>query len=114
VAERAILVCDVCGEPASETVSFKVGTRTLLKDFCSKHLAELTAGARRPRRGRKPKSATQLQAAPRRPRRASKKTTTARRPTRQIKDTATLEKRRAALAKARQALAEKRAAAKAG
>jgi len=56
MAERTITVCDTCGEPSKQTVSFKVGTRTLLKDFCAKHLSELIANARRPKRGRKPGS----------------------------------------------------------
>jgi hypothetical protein len=53
MAERKILVCDVCGAPASETVSIKVGGRSLQKDLCDVHLAELTAGARAPKRGRR-------------------------------------------------------------
>ena len=56
MAERTITVCDTCGEPSKQTVSFKVGTRTLLKDFCAKHLSDLIANARRPKRGRKPGS----------------------------------------------------------
>jgi hypothetical protein len=53
MAERVILVCDVCGAPATETVSFKANGRSLQKDLCQVHLAELTAGARAPKRGRR-------------------------------------------------------------
>jgi topoisomerase IA-like protein len=54
MAERMVLVCDVCGQPASQTVTVKAGTRMYVKDFCEQHLAELLDGARRPKRGRKP------------------------------------------------------------
>jgi hypothetical protein len=54
MAEKTILVCDVCGQPASESVSFKFGRRSLTKDLCDAHLAELTTGARSARRGRRP------------------------------------------------------------
>src|SRR2546425_11197243 len=48
-----ILVCDVCGKPASDTISIRVGGRNLTKDVCETHLAELVAGARPARRGRR-------------------------------------------------------------
>jgi hypothetical protein len=54
MAEAVMLVCDVCGRPAVETVIFRVGRRNLQKDYCQAHLTELTAGARAPRRGRRP------------------------------------------------------------
>jgi hypothetical protein len=54
MAERTILVCDICGQPAVQTVTFKVGRRNLQKDYCAVHLQELTEGARAPRRGRRP------------------------------------------------------------
>jgi hypothetical protein len=54
MGEQTILVCDVCGQPAAETVTIRVGRRNLVKDFCSAHLSELTSGARAPRRGRRP------------------------------------------------------------
>ncbi len=54
MAERTILVCDICGQPAAQTVTFRVGRRNLQKDYCSVHLQELTVGARAPRRGRRP------------------------------------------------------------
>ena len=53
MAERTILVCDVCGRPAVQTVTFKVGRRNLQKDYCEIHLQELTVGARTPRPGRR-------------------------------------------------------------
>ncbi len=53
MGERTILVCDVCGQPAAETVTLRVGRRNLVKDLCSTHVAELVAGARRPRPGRR-------------------------------------------------------------
>ena len=53
MAETTILICDVCGRPAEESVTFRVGGRNLVKDFCPTHLRELTTGARAPRRGRK-------------------------------------------------------------
>jgi hypothetical protein len=54
MAEALVLVCDLCGRPAVETVKFRIGNRNLEKDYCAAHLQELEAGARRPRRGRKP------------------------------------------------------------
>jgi hypothetical protein len=58
LAERTIRVCDVCGEPAVETIAIKAGGRSLNKDVCQVHLAELTSGARSARRGRPRKLAT--------------------------------------------------------
>jgi len=51
MAEKVVLVCDVCGEPATESVTIKVGSRTRRKDLCDAHLAELTAGTRPARPG---------------------------------------------------------------
>jgi hypothetical protein len=53
MAERLVLVCDVCGLPASETVAIRVGDKNRLKDLCSEHLAELLVGARAARPGRR-------------------------------------------------------------
>lgn len=53
LGEKVILVCDVCGRPASQTVTIKVGRTNYAKDVCDTHLAELTGGARRPRPGRR-------------------------------------------------------------
>jgi hypothetical protein len=55
MAEQLVLVCDVCGQPASETITIRAGSRSLLKDLCAKHLGELLTGTRVPKRGR-PKS----------------------------------------------------------
>ena len=48
MAKKTILVCDVCGEPADQTVTLLIGRRRLLKDYCATHLAEVSDGARRP------------------------------------------------------------------
>ena len=53
MAEQVILVCDVCGRPAVESATIRVNGRNYVKDYCSTHLTELTAGARAPRRGRR-------------------------------------------------------------
>jgi hypothetical protein len=52
MAEKTVLVCDVCGEPASQSVTIQAKQRRMTKDLCSTHLAELTRGARPVRRGR--------------------------------------------------------------
>src|SRR5947208_1544051 len=53
MGEQTILVCDVCGRPAVETATIRVGGRNYVKDYCAQHLSELTAGGRAPRRGRR-------------------------------------------------------------
>jgi hypothetical protein len=52
MAQALVVVCDVCGSPAVETVSLKVSARSYQKDVCQKHLDEMVQGARAPRRGR--------------------------------------------------------------
>jgi hypothetical protein len=52
MSEAFIVVCDVCGKPAIETVSLKVAARGYQKDLCQEHLDELLKDARAPRRGR--------------------------------------------------------------
>jgi len=52
MAEKTIVVCDVCGKPATETVTIKVARGNYAKDLCATHVTELVAGARRPRPGR--------------------------------------------------------------
>jgi hypothetical protein len=52
MAEKTILVCDVCSKPASETVTIKVARGNFVKDMCAMHVNELVGGARKPRRGR--------------------------------------------------------------
>jgi hypothetical protein len=70
MGEQVILVCDVCGRPAAESATIRVGKRNFVKDFCSTHLSELTAGARAPRRGRR--RGTAVKTAARRGRRPPK------------------------------------------
>ena len=53
MAEKTILVCDVCGKPAAETVTIRAGRGNFVKDLCAAHVSELVAGARRPRPGRR-------------------------------------------------------------
>src|SRR3954468_10115949 len=53
MGERTILVCDVCGRPAVESVTIKAGRANWTKDLCQVHLDELTSGARKPRPGRR-------------------------------------------------------------
>jgi hypothetical protein len=52
MAEAVVLVCDDCGTPATESVSFRIGGRSLRKDLCSRHLAALLKNARASKRGR--------------------------------------------------------------
>jgi hypothetical protein len=52
MSEALILVCDVCGDSASTTVTLKIGRRSLWKDLCDAHLADLMEGGRAVRRGR--------------------------------------------------------------
>jgi hypothetical protein len=63
MAERTIVVCDVCGKPATETVTIKVARGNYAKDLCAAHVMELVAGARRPRPGRPRKMAGEPSAA---------------------------------------------------
>jgi hypothetical protein len=116
MAERMVRVCDVCGESATQSVTFKLGGRSLAQDLCDTHARELAARSHAPKRGRKPGSASSsgAGAAPRRrgrPRKSTASAPAAKRTRRKITDPAVLEKRRAALAKARRVRAEKRAAA---
>lgn len=53
MAEKTILVCDVCGRPAAETITVKVSRGNFVKDMCATHVNELVAGARKPRPGRR-------------------------------------------------------------
>ena len=52
MAQAMVVVCDVCGRPAVETVSLKVAARGYQNDVCQAHLDEMIKGARAPRRGR--------------------------------------------------------------
>jgi hypothetical protein len=115
MAFSVVTVCDVCGSSPTELVGIRLKDRNVVKDLCAAHVAELAKGARAPRRGR-PAGASRLKKLPGRPksgdvaaRTASKKTAAAKPRRKAVTDPAALEKRRAALAKGRQALAAKRA-----
>lgn len=71
MGEAVVLVCDVCGKPAVQTVTIKAGSVNRVKDLCRAHLDELLAGSRAPRRGRR-RQPTTLASAPA-PRRRSPK-----------------------------------------
>jgi hypothetical protein len=66
MAERTIVVCDVCGKPATEMVTIKTERGNFVKDLCAQHVTELTAGARKPRPGRPRKMGETAASAPRR------------------------------------------------
>ncbi len=59
MAEQVMIVCDVCGAPATASVNLQVhggGTKDgqkFAKDLCNTHLNELVANSRKPRRGRR-------------------------------------------------------------
>jgi hypothetical protein len=57
MAEKLLLVCDICGAPATETVTLKTSSGNRQKDYCATHLQELLSGSRIPKRGRKPTGA---------------------------------------------------------
>jgi hypothetical protein len=82
MAEKTIVVCDVCGKPASETVTIKVARGNFAKDLCANHVTELVAGARRPRPGRPRKMAGSASASPRRGRTRGTKKAGGRKPAR--------------------------------
>src|SRR5437016_14592600 len=52
VAEKTIVVCDVCGDPAVESAVLVAGSRRLKKDLCKTHLSQLLTGWRPAGRGR--------------------------------------------------------------
>ena len=54
MAERTMLVCDTCGRPAAETVTFKTSRGNRQRDYCTQHLDELLGPSRAPKRGRRP------------------------------------------------------------
>ena len=53
MAERTVIVCDVCGKPAAETITIKANSGNYAKDLCAAHVAEFIAGGRKPRPGRR-------------------------------------------------------------
>jgi hypothetical protein len=90
MAEQMIVVCDVCGKPATETVTIKVARGNFVKDLCAQHVTELTADARKPRPGRPRKLAADGAEAPRRrgrPRKTSAKSNGRRKKTTRRKTT---------------------------
>jgi hypothetical protein len=58
MGEAVVLVCDVCGKPAVETVTVRAGRVNRVKDLCQAHLDQLLAGSRTPRRGRRRQAAS--------------------------------------------------------
>jgi hypothetical protein len=70
MAEQMVIVCDVCGAPATASVSIAVhggGSRDgqkSTKDLCDTHLSELLSNARKPKRGRRRASVVGAAAAP--------------------------------------------------
>jgi hypothetical protein len=119
MAEKVVRVCDICGDPAEQSVTFRVGARNLTQDLCRVHLQELVRHSHAPKRGRRPNTTggpgrTPAAAGTRRAwsPRASRKAGTPKGRGKPVTDPAVLAKRQAALAKAREALARKRAAAK--
>jgi hypothetical protein len=76
MSEALVLVCDRCGQAAVETVSLRAGGANLVIDLCRDHLGELLAGARTPKRGRKPTTLTLAtpRGLPGRPRKTATKT----------------------------------------
>ena len=46
MAERMMLVCDTCGRPAAETVTFKTSRGNRQRDYCTQHLDELLGSSR--------------------------------------------------------------------
>jgi hypothetical protein len=119
MAEKLVRVCDICGRPAEQSVTFKVGPRSRAQDLCGTHLQELVSHSHTAKRGRRP-ALKPSGAAPaargsahRGPtKRNPKPSSTAKRPRKRITDPAVLEKRRAALEKARRVRAQSRAAAR--
>jgi hypothetical protein len=102
MAERVMVVCDVCGKSPAQTVGIAAKDKNYRKDLCAAHLAELLQGARAPKRGRPTRTAPAP--APRRRGRPPKvaaetrpaATTAAKRERKKITDPVILEKPRVA------------------
>src|SRR5438874_4927126 len=73
MAQKTVLVCDVCGDEPARTVTLRVAGANWQKDLCETHVTELLSGARRPRRGVRPGTKRTERAAPRTPRATSKR-----------------------------------------
>jgi hypothetical protein len=52
MAERVMLVCDLCGRPAERSITMRVDGRNLVIDVCEPDTRMLTKSARPARRGR--------------------------------------------------------------
>jgi hypothetical protein len=78
MAEKMVTVCDVCGQPANQSVTIHAGLRRLVKDLCGLHVAELIKGTRPVRRGRPRGSSSSARPAARKAK-AAKKTPQAKR-----------------------------------
>jgi hypothetical protein len=80
MAEQTMLVCDTCGRPASETVTFKTSRGNRQRDYCPQHLDELLGPSRAPKRGRRAGTtaagAVQVKAGTKSTRRTAKKSAT--------------------------------------
>lgn len=57
MAEAIVIVCDVCGKPATSTVKINIEGKNFAKDLCAQHLRSLKDGTRASRPGRKRKVA---------------------------------------------------------
>jgi hypothetical protein len=82
MAQKTVLVCDVCGDEPARTVTLRVAGASWQKDLCETHVTELLNGARRPRRGVRPGTKRTERAAARTPRATSQRKATPRRQTR--------------------------------
>jgi hypothetical protein len=60
MAEALVLICDVCGRPATGQATVRWNGRNYVKDLCAADAAALVKNARAPKRGRKPKSVTAI------------------------------------------------------
>jgi hypothetical protein len=73
MAQKTVLVCDVCGDEPARTVTLRVAGASWQKDLCETHVTELLNGARRPRRGVRPGTKRTERTAARTSRATSKK-----------------------------------------
>ena len=104
MAERLLLVCDTCGKPAAETVTFRTSSGNRQRDYCTEHLEELLAGSRAPKRGRRPGSTNSAKS----PKSPAKKSTARKRSSTGKKSTARKRPTSATKSTARRSVAKKR------
>lgn len=64
MAEAVMLICDVCGRPATGQATIRLNGRNWVKDLCAADSAALVKNARAPKRGRRPKSVEALKKSP--------------------------------------------------